>query len=630
MLELRHSKRYPNRALLVFDQQTIAGRHNMAGIAIVVIGADYVEFALVAAPPAYRSIIETRGWIDSSKPQTASALLKLARASIMSLKQPTSALREAGIVRSEGAGAAEPLGFDPEDETDIAKARAAYLAEFDALGLAKFRAQLDQRALATLAHVASPEGCHYGTLAGRQDAARASRFIAFCDRFPMLSEAMLRDSYFSGLITERGNAIDALNRRYSFKPSIQTANWTAGHLRTLGRAHWPIIGLGDASAMLRMCSAVPHNWIPTTLDEARAAIPFADVMGSLTTGKGFGAPHDWRIHASPLRHPAPDRLLARIGGRWREGYDRLSGIIGQDLNRFASLASWIADAGIDFRRRVHIPALFRTVAPNYQLDIPVSASDCLGLVNSSTGAQALRLFCGNLDLFQLAQLSADWHRRVQGRNLGFDTGIEAQWQGLTSDYLTKSGSIIVVPLTTISELKDEGRNGVDGTGMPGLFHCVGTYAPQCSSGFSSIVSIRRLDEEGRQIERLGTAEIKRKGEILAVQQHRGFDNADPEPASHQALTEYLDAIKLGQIAVNIDALKDVGTTKHAVPVGDSFMNICLQTCGYDWRDTERFNKEFEFWRPLLPRPLRHFSPEDFGRYCAQDCGITDFLKAKAA
>ncbi len=624
MLELRHSKRYPNRALLVFDQQTIAGRHNMAGIAIVVMVADYVEFALVAAPPAYRSVIETRGWVDSSKPLTASALLKLARASIMSLKQPTSALREAGIVRSEGAGAAEPLGFDPDDATDLAQARAAYLAELDSLGLANFRAQLDQKALATLAHVASPEGCHYGALAGRQDAARASRFITFCDRFPMLSEAMLRDSYFSGLITERGNAVNALNRRYSLQPSIPNANWTAGHLRILARSQWPILGLGDTSAMLRMCSALPHNWIPTSLDEARAAIPFADLMHSMSSGKSFGSAVSWRMYAGDFRHPNPGILLARVGGRWREAYDRLSGIIGQDLNRFPNLSPWIGDAGIDLRRRVHVPALARAVAPLYGWTTIGGRQS--HLIYSSSNQQALNLFYGGLDLFQLARLSADWHRKVLARNLDDDSGSAAQWSALTQIYHTKAGSAVVVPLTTPLDLVEEGQLGLDRAGMAGLSHCVGGYTPQCSAGFSSIVSIRRVDGQGRQIARLGTVEIKRKGETLFIEQHRGFDNTDPGPAAHEALAEYIGAIEQGQLVVNMGVLKDATTSAPSMTEGDSFVHYC----GYDWRDTDRFNEEFEFWRPLLPQSVRHYAPDDFGRACAYDCGLLGEAAASVA
>lgn len=627
MLELRKSSLFADRALLVFAQQNLGGRPNMSGVAIIVTSATFTHFSLVAASPARKGLLSVGMVINGEQELKAAQIMKAARSGLMSLRQEKAAkLRETGIVRENWHGASDPLGFaehlfeEAFPNLDHDERRQAYLAEFDRLGLADFRKSLDQKALRILSYMFCPTAENYAVLAEKSQ--RSDRLHAFCNRFPVLTELVLMDQHFGGRIAEKDNLVDLLNKRFTQGNALPEKRWSAGHARSLMTAQWPTLYSADVGRLLRLSSAVAHNWVPTTRDEVYAAIPFGFAMDDMVMKGEMGNSVSWRDPFSDLSHPSPEKLLRNVGGRWREAHDRMSRIIEHEFERFPNIGEWLGDAALDLRRRVLVPAIARRVARE------IGEGNFTGVIATrilhGTSPSALKLVYQDQDIFQSARLSRKWHRLASFR-VGIPRGKGDAWPALTPSFCDSSGSLLVTPLTTVSALIDEGMIGTDSNGLAGLSHCVGTYGPQCRSRLSQIVSIRRLDADGRQIERISTIELRRNQDRLVVEQHRGYDNAEPPDDGKSALSEYLAAIEAGTLDINPDALIETSSGISFAPDADTIQSFC----GYEWRDDQLFADEYEFWRPLLPDRFRHFSAEDFAK--AYDGGFSaDLLRSTRA
>ena len=141
---------------------------------------------------------------------------------------------------------------------------------------------------------------------------------------------------------------------------------------------------------------------------------------------------------------------------------------------------------------------------------------------------------------ELIRQSNCWHQEVvrattvrTGDGVPHFEGQFGSWPALLQSPYEKHG-LHAVSLTTPAELIQEG--GV-------LHHCVGTYAEDCVTGKSHIVSIR--NEDGV---RLSTAEIYLKeygrGEWEPeVVQHYALGNSDPPRECHDILVELLDELR---------------------------------------------------------------------------------------
>lgn len=138
-------------------------------------------------------------------------------------------------------------------------------------------------------------------------------------------------------------------------------------------------------------------------------------------------------------------------------------------------------------------------------------------------------------------------------------------------------------LTNSTELRDEGAEGPDSAGVPGLAHCVGGYDLRCAEGQVHVASIARILPGGGR-ERLSTVAFRSPGiQLLEVEQHYGAGNRAPPQPAVEALERLLRALDEGRVR-----LDQAARGLRRVPEG----------VRPDPHDAER---AFEAWRPYLPR-----------------------------
>jgi hypothetical protein len=149
-------------------------------------------------------------------------------------------------------------------------------------------------------------------------------------------------------------------------------------------------------------------------------------------------------------------------------------------------------------------------------------------------------------------------------------------------------------------------------GMPGLGHCVGTYADRCYTGGSLVVSLRRND--GTRTRRASTLELKPRkngrwpiaGQPFEAVQHRGLRNRPPGPEA-EAAAERLRLL-LAEDGVKVDA---AALGRRMLPKAD---------------DEALADPEADaLWLSLLPSP---FPAMDRGELRAWIVSVDDALRVQ--
>jgi hypothetical protein len=226
------------------------------------------------------------------------------------------------------------------------------------------------------------------------------------------------------------------------------------------------------------------------------------------------------------------RLLWGIpGGSWAERCDRAGTSYGRGAvemrDAAGALAAWLSDlAGVPVDTRA-----------------------------------AFDLLAERGSLADLALFSNTWHRTP---DLGGNTS------GLPDDcaWPVPFGRVdlgdgwIAVALESVRELVDEGRDGPDAAGMPGLAHCVGSYGKTCQEGSSIVVSLRH--DAGQGLRRVSTLELvpdatgvgwRIGGKAYRLNQHRGRRNADPPSMAKSRMSKLCVLIAEDLVPIDRSALE---------------------------------------------------------------------------
>jgi PcfJ-like protein len=195
-----------------------------------------------------------------------------------------------------------------------------------------------------------------------------------------------------------------------------------------------------------------------------------------------------------------------------------------------------------------------------------------------------------------------WHRRaaavaaLRNENQTDRPG----WPPLCPPWTSPCGQYRIEPLTTAKALVEEGN---------ARHHCVGTYYDACRSGGTQILSLR---ERGKPAV---TAEIllDRRIASIRVAQFKGLNDQVPDdPALHQAMRDFLRALRTGAHPLNREELR---AYRH-------------------WADTQYFGwadrplspaharQSFPLYLALLPRG----TPAEFDLWCDRT-GLREGLRA---
>ena len=335
-----------------------------------------------------------------------------------------------------------------------------------------------------------------------------------------------------------------------------------------------------ATAGLLRLSLLPPSWVPGAEGEDAEA-EWEDCLATLQTvsmvlghmgsvipyGEAVGRRDGWRSSRG--------RLLDLLGGRRAGAYHA-----GRALG----------DVVEAFMRQVLRPAVCIAEGVEGLRHVPYDEARTI-LFGSSSVERAL-------------ERSNEWHAR-QPRidhdlaNLSPDAPSVAKWGKGFPD--ADIGDVEVRVLDDGRDLSEEGRKGPNHDGTLGLGHCVGGFADKCATGRSRILSIgRRLPGGGR--ERLSTVELRqgRDPGRPEVVQHMARGNADPCGTAVATLDAYLDRLASGELTVDAAGLRPVRGSASVVVAA-----------GYDFRRPGLFAAAMAAWRPVLPRAVRDWGPDDF-------------------
>ncbi len=375
------------------------------------------------------------------------------------------------------------------------------------------------------------------------------------------------------------------------------------------------------------------RWLVAALPDACAA------GGSTTGGRGTiaymdietqaeridretfsGAPSDMIVRfASRLADMGPDRLPR--GPQWMRCADALR-IVGATVLRDVepelvpgalglSGADWAACVdGLAHVAGASSPAMIVSAIRDAEDRVRTYArqvvSPALGIAGvAATDMVAERLARHVLHSGRTARAWILASRRWHARRAAIDAAVadlpgaraaDPPWRPWLPPF--SMGNLRLVPLLTVADLVDEGRDGPDPCGIQGLGHCVGGYGDRCRRGELRILGVRRVAPDGT-IVRLSTLEVApgRTGGV-DVGQHRGPDNDDPPPEADafvKAYAAHLTDLPRAMVAADLAPLPGA--------VDDP--------AGYDWGHEGNWRRVRDLWAPCLPRAARGWEPGDF-------------------
>ena len=355
------------------------------------------------------------------------------------------------------------------------------------------------------------------------DPARFAKRQDFVRTWPALGELLLHPEPLRG-VDAGSETVPVVARFLGTAPAIAR--------RLVGLNCLPVsvvpdaAGLTDSHAALgRFLAALGHDHLPTAGDHAGwgGLISLAEWLPQILGRSGT-------TEAATVR-----RLLLAIPGRdWTERARRMKGLGDwngvRDMTR--ALATWLSAVS--------------------------------GQAAGSEG-EAVQIVLGHGSLLRIAQAAHAWHAhpllRSDTRGLPLDT----TWPTPFDPFYLGMGLEAHV-LGSVQELIDEGMDGPDSTGLPGLAHCVGGYGRQCQTGESLIVSLRRTAAHGGT--RVSTAELvpdktgagraapvwSLAGRAYRVNQHRGLANAEPPGEAIESLLFLKEALAAGAVPLRPEAL----------------------------------------------------------------------------
>jgi hypothetical protein len=196
-----------------------------------------------------------------------------------------------------------------------------------------------------------------------------------------------------------------------------------------------------------------------------------------------------------------------------------------------------------------------------------------------------RLMFAGASLRAILDASERWH--LHGAAPVPSASGSVTWPALFPAFDAPNG-IRIECLTTPSQLAAEGSPDRDAAGIPGLSHCVGTYADPCATGRVHVASLHRVDGAGRK-DRISTASFAIEGlggvPRAAVEQHRGRANAAPALEAVEAIAALMAHLK-------------------GRPLPDAVTRLAMRPAEKREIAEEDLPGMLATWNPFLPRARR--------------------------
>jgi len=356
-------------------------------------------------------------------------------------------------------------------------------------------------------------------------------------------------------------------------------------------AHPAVIGLVDAGRPFeRALLAAVREWLLM----GRDASPGLDLVRLRRARTMPGNLWGQDIHALLMASTelAPEAMPSSEE-EWRSMAARLRAVKSFATKHGLSPVRLAVDASSDWKRS--------TMELNQVLDDASDMRDSLhhGVIGPSlvrhVHKESDRLRIAGLMLFgdrRLADIldaAERWHAR--GIHLTRSGAGLATWPALFPDF-EAGGGIRIACLTSTADLLDEGGDGPDARGDPGLAHCIATYAGRCAEGSVHVASVHRPHDGGRRT-RMATVSLRAApstpGMRVEVDQIRGRANAVASP-------EVFAAVRALAADLQVRPFPEMAPAT-------------LTPTGMEGRETE-IARLLAAWSPYLPKRHRVRTPEE--------------------
>jgi len=484
----------------------------------------------------------------------------------------------------------DALHYPVQSRDSAREALKAAIRKFRTDGLS---AAIDPRAVNALRCVPMPSMTDLYFYSGDGDRPTKRRQAA--ESFPLLASEISSLLALKLAVDRAKPLMDAL---ISSLGSAYNNGLSRATFRRLAQVKEPPYGT-DIDTILKFASCISPDWIPSGGIEWLA---FCTVAEGIVRKLGANA------------EEIPN-LIKGCAGRWEEFCKRLVTASGGNANAAGSYDS-VPRSFHDMRDMIQAFSDI-VVMPLAAHSFVRSQAVVTPEVQHAADAVSRRMILGTRSATSLFEISRRWHNRQAAmidaarqheedrrRDLLSDVPADG-WPALTDPVQAPNG-VWLVPLTSSRELVWEGSSEPDPNGVPGLDHCVASYATRCQNTDCHIVSLREIDEDG-SYRRLSTVEIGRlavDSDELSVIQHRAKENYDPSSRATDALNWYLSAVKFGEVELHREK---IDAYKHSE---SNWTDAVERSCGFNWRDRDTLNAVVAPWGPFVDPSYRGYRLDD--------------------
>lgn len=363
---------------------------------------------------------------------------------------------------------------------------------------------------------------------------------------------------------------------------------------------------------------------------------------------------DWSAYSlllSGVVHPianalniAEEKLLEESKGaweKWRGQIARAADFDPEDFDRQRITLSTVdaIEALDDFSRTVVLPLVLRSIEGTGQA-IPMQSADLMQealLVTSE-----IVLGKSKSQVTTLAEIGRRYISRIQALNIiepNRDNGttLATRWSRygqeafpMLCEPFTASNGLVVYPFRDFNEMREESSR---------MNNCVGRlYLPYARAATSHLFSVRTADLsisvatlEIRGIMQEGSQEVVAAG--LTIGQLLGQRNRSSPEEARQAVNEWMEAARRGDLRLNIDEIREWRTFSKA-QIKNAIVSSAASwasALGTDWKDETRVQAYWQEWSDIIASPaVRGDNPNALFRHAAVRNLVASLNPAAAA